>query len=171
MENQKTCPYCSTEMKEEHQGYTCSFCNFYDFDVTTQAGQRSRIKQMKSIITLDHAYQPIINLFEYHTYDILLLLRLVRQERSKTYSLLTTFNKVMKEEPEEAENFKESAEEQGANYDEITRRAWILENILIDRMGYFPERINDEMLLKVREQSLKAQQKVMKISKVQKVAN
>jgi hypothetical protein len=166
-----TCPYCSTEMVNEHQGYSCSFCNFYDFKVSTNNGQRSSIKQMKQIVTLDHVYQPILNLFEYHTYDILLLLRLVRQERSKTYSLLSTFNKVMKEEPEEAESFKESAEEQGTIYDEITRRAWILENILIDRMGYFPERISDEMLLKVREQSLKAQQKLMKISKVQKVAN
>jgi hypothetical protein len=120
---------------------------------------------MKQFISVADAEKSVKELVNYHTYDLLVCLRLAREERTKAYDLLKTFNKAIDQGGAE---FVESAAEQGKIYEYWTKRCWVLENILMDRMGYFPERITDDMLLKMQERCLRAQQKRMTISRERK---
>lgn len=170
-----TCPYCATELdvlKGEYKGNAvCSFCGNIMFGSTpwgnySQDGHRINQRKMKEAIFIKDAEKPLYELVTYHTYDLLVCLRLVRLERSETYDALKTFNKASDQlSSEEMLQFKEVTAETGEQYEYWTRKAWQLENILMDRMGYFPERIDDQMLARVKESSLKAQKKIMKISR------
>ncbi|KRF47287.1 hypothetical protein ASG98_17245 [Bacillus sp. Soil531] len=71
------CSYCGTEGIEE----SCSFC-----------GASLNIQRPK----LKDADKPFNELAGFHTYDLLVLLRLVRKERTKAYDLMLTLKKAAK---------------------------------------------------------------------------
>ncbi|WP_160037235.1 hypothetical protein [Paenibacillus sp. An7] len=48
--------------------------------------------------------------------------------------------------------FKSGQDEGAKNYRYWTRKAWIIENILRDRAGYYPIKITDNMLNSIIEQ-------------------
>lgn len=158
-----TCPYCATEIFNN----SCCFCCYEG--QPQQNGKRNVQKTMKSIVFIDHAIKGVSELIQYHTYDLLVCLRLIRAERSQVFDTLRGVNKMFDAITEnEALHFKEVQDDAGSMYEYWTRKAWVIENILMDRMGYFPDRIDDKMLIRVKESSLKAQAKVMRISKERK---
>ncbi|MED5052579.1 hypothetical protein P9850_12200 [Anoxybacillus rupiensis] len=168
-----TCPYCASELKAEQENVYCSFCDIVlgpdsEWGMWAEDGTRVPGKKIKGFITADHAEKSVKELVSYHTYDLLVCLRLAREERTKAYDLLKTFNKALDQGGVE---FAEDAAAQGKVYEYWTKRCWVLENILMDRMGYFPERITDDILLKMEAHSLRAQQRKMKISRERKVAS
>lgn len=171
-----TCPYCSSELKVVPNGdyknhASCSFCGNILFGEHSGWGMYSsngkrKSKVMKEMVFIQDAEKPLSELVNYHTHDLLVCLRLVRLERTKAYDLLRTFNKAFDCLPEEdSKQFEDTAQESGGMYEYWTRRMWMLENLLMDRMGYFPKRIDDSMLIRIKEQSLKAQNRVMAISR------
>lgn len=167
-----TCPYCATELAEQNGNAYCDFCDISfgpksEWGMWAKDGIRVPGKQMKEFITAEHAEKSVKELVKYHTYDLLVCLRLAREERTKAYDLLKTFNKAIDQGGVE---FTEDAAAQGKVYEYWTKRCWVLENILMDRMGYFPERITDDMLLKMQERSLRAQQRRMAISRERRKA-
>jgi seryl-tRNA synthetase len=84
-------------------------------------------------------------LMTYHTSDLLKLLRLLREERRAFYTQLSTIKKGASEMPE----YKPLAVDTGNDYENLTRKSWIVENILNDRIGYIPNKITDQLLLTV----------------------
>ena len=74
------CSYCGTEGLEE----SCSFC-----------GATLNIKRpkLKEFLVLEDVEKPFNELACFHTYDLLVLLRLVRKERTKAYDLMLTLKK------------------------------------------------------------------------------
>ena len=83
----------------------------------------------------------------FHTYDLLVLLRLVRKERTKAYDLMLTLKKAGKS-PQIDKAMINYSEEQYGLY---TKRMKVIEGILIDRMGYKPQRVDDKLLAKLAE--------------------
>lgn len=180
----KTCPYCATDLTEElmlvkgseyHNHTSCPHCqislgpnsNWGNF--TTNGNRIPGAKKIKMLITIEDVQQPLHILNDFHTHDLLLSLRLARLERSKTYDLLKTFNNASDNmSEEEFKTFEEATNQTGGEYDYWTRRCWMLENLLMDRMGYFPQRISNEMLFNIKERSLQAQKKPMVISRVRR---
>ncbi|MGD6969361.1 hypothetical protein ACQCVP_23540 [Rossellomorea vietnamensis] len=125
------CSYCQTEnesLREE-----CEFCG---------APLRKLRPQLKDFIHLDQCELPFSELILFHTYDLLILVRLVREERTNCYNLMRTVQKGAKtiEVDSETLAFAES------EYRRYTGRLRVLEGILIDRMGYKPKRIDDKLL-------------------------
>jgi hypothetical protein len=165
-----TCSYCGTELHATGISVVCSFCKARYSDIKNASidFQRSTKHSIKGYVTSEDVERPVEELEEYHTLDLLLSLRFARAERSQAYYLVRLYNKALDEMPEDAENINIVAEQAIEMYTNWTRRAWIIENILTDRMGYFPERISDEMLEKVKVNSEKAFSKPMKISKERK---
>lgn len=91
---------------------------------------------------MDQCELPFCDLVVFHTYDLLILLRLVREERTKTYHLMRTLQKG-------AELIEISSDEltfAESEYRRYTARMKVIEGILIDRMGYKPKRIDDKLL-------------------------
>jgi len=77
------CSYCGTEGIEEN----CSFCG------ASLTIQRPRLKEF---VILEDVKKPFNELACFHTYDLLVLLRLVRKERTKAYDLMLTLRKASK---------------------------------------------------------------------------
>jgi len=128
------CSYCGTEGLED----SCSFC-----------GADLNIKRptLKEFVVLEDVEKPFNELSCFHTYDLLVLLRLVRKERTKAYDLMLTLKKAGKS-PQIDQAMVNYSEEQYGLY---TKRMKIIEGILIDRMGYKPQRIDDKLLAKLAE--------------------
>lgn len=127
------CCYCGTE----NQGVeSCSFC---------EAPLDPSRPKRKNFMYLEQCEQPFSQLKLFHTYDLLLLLRLVRKERSEAFNQMRLIKKGAQEAHMDQETIS-FAEEQYLYY---TKRAKVLEGILVDRMGYKPKTINDKLLLSI----------------------
>jgi hypothetical protein len=74
------CSYCGTERIEEK----CSFCG---------ASLNIKRPKLKEFVVLEDAEKSFNELRTFHTYDLLVLLRLVRKERTKAYDLMITLKR------------------------------------------------------------------------------
>lgn len=128
--NSIICTYCQTEQEQKK---ICSFCG---------ADLNKTRPKMKQTLSEDESYQPQPILETYHTLDLMILLRFLRDERSTNYKLMQTVRKA----PEGAEIPKDTIAFAEQQYRENTARAKVIEGILIDRLGYKPKRIDDKLL-------------------------
>ena len=129
------CSYCDSENGEHAE--TCGFCD---------APLKQQRPQLKDFLFLEQTELPFGELSLFHTYDLLILLRLVREERSKCYNLMRTVQKA----PEEALIDSGTLSFAESEYRRYTARMKVIEGILIDRMGYKPKRVDDKLLVSLR---------------------
>ncbi|MHA7584731.1 hypothetical protein ACX12E_30795 [Paenibacillus vandeheii] len=115
------------------------------------------------MVLLSGAERPTQELMEKDSYYLTVLLRLVRNERKRTYNLLRVVNKGAALQPGES-SFKSGQDEGARNYRYWTRKAWIIENILRDRAGHYPAKITDNMLNGIIEQVQQSNEKPMTFS-------
>lgn len=157
-----TCSYCASELIMENNHAYCSFCDITlgpssEFGMYSEDGKRIEATKSASLITSDHAKLPVAELCKLNAFDLLLCLKEARRERGFSYNLLRTFNSL--------DEGNEFAEETGREYEYWTRKCWTIENILINRCGYFPEKINDQLVDKFSEKKDKSLSKQMIIRK------
>lgn len=139
------CKYCQTEQENKK---ICSFC---EADLTQNRPQK------KQTLSQEEAYQSQPTLATYHTYDLLLFLSHLREQRSISYKTMQSVRKA----PDEVkkDNFEELNKYGQELYREATARKNIIEQILIDRMGYYPERIDEKLLVALQQKIDKIKQK------------
>jgi len=125
------CSYCDSENKSIDQA--CSVCG---------ALLHKTRPQLKEYVSLQDSALSFQELECFHTYDLLILLRLVREERSKSYNLMRTVQKA----PQGAEIDKSVIEFGESEYRLYTARMKLIEGLLTDRMGYKPKRVDDKLL-------------------------
>lgn len=128
------CSYCKTQT-QNHE--TCDFCKA---DLTAE---RPKIDPMLDDSKANYS-QP--QLSKLHTYDLLLILRHLRAERTSMYKTMQVVRKAPQEAKKGVNNYEELSESGQELYREVTARKNVVEQILIDRMGYFPKRIDDKLL-------------------------
>ncbi|MED4462064.1 hypothetical protein [Metabacillus fastidiosus] len=129
------CSYCETENQENDKN--CSFCG----------AELKRLRpKVREFVYLELCERPFQELELFHTYDLLVLLRLVRAERTKSYDLMRTVQKA----PEDVEIDKELLGYSESQYRLYTARMKLIEGILIDRMEYKPKRVDDKLLESLR---------------------
>jgi len=131
----RICSYCESENEKDVQ--LCHFC---------QAPLIIERPKLKDFLYLDQCEWPFDQLSFFHTYDLLILLRLVREERSKCYHLMRTVQKA----PEGVEVDSDTLTFAESEYRRYTARMKVIEGILIDRMGYKPKRVDDKLLLSLK---------------------
>lgn len=126
------CSYCKTETQNSD---VCDFCRA---DLNTKRPQLDPDLDESAV----NYTQP--QLRELHTYDLMRLLRHIRDERSKTYRTM----QIVRKAPLEARRGEyEDINEYGQQfYRELTAKKNVIEQILVDRMGYYPERVDDKLL-------------------------
>lgn len=165
----KTCPYCGSEVVAVEIGnlYDCYFCEMEITEVELQADSNRKPIPFREIVSIEEVYQSTVEFFNYHTYELLCLLRLIRKERTGIYNNMNVFYKARLEGSKE---FEEVEKEQAAEYQLYTRKAWVIENILIDRMGHVPERLTDQYLIKFRNDCMR-KMKPMQIRQERKNVN
>lgn len=132
------CSYCKTKIIEYVD--KCTFCN---------APLKLKRPTQKDLLAVDHAERPFQELIEYHTYDLLVLLRLVRAERSTAYDTMISIRRLLQKASESSQtplDDEELVRQAEIDYRSYTARMNVLEGILIDRMGYKPKRIDNKLL-------------------------
>lgn len=129
------CSYCGSENSKNAEN--CGFCD---------APLKKQRAKIRDFLVLDHAELPFGELSNFHTYDLLVLLRLVREERTKCYNLMRTIQKAPKDVLIDSDTLAFAEQE----YRRYTARMRVIEGILIDRMGYKPKRVDDKLLEALR---------------------
>lgn len=126
------CTYCNLETINTQK---CDFCKA-DLSIS-----RPTINGQLDFVHADLS-QPALK--ELHTYDLLLILNQLRTERTSTYKTMQLVRKA----PDEVknENYDDMKEQGIEQYREITARKNIIEQILVDRMGYYPLRVDRKLL-------------------------
>lgn len=125
------CSYCGSNNSEYAEN--CGFCD---------APLKRQRPHLKEYLYLEQAELSFGELSLFHTYDLLVLLRLVREERTKCYHLMRTVQKAPKEVVVDSDTLTFAENE----YKRYTARMKVIEGILIDRMGYKPKRVDDKLL-------------------------
>lgn len=136
------CSYCQT--KNSQYADECDFC---------QAPLKKPRPQLRDLVYLEQCELPFKELILFHTYDLLILLRLVREERTMTYKLMRSVQKA----PEGIVVDSDTLDFAEQEYRRYTARMRVLEGILIDRMGYKPERVDDKLLERLQAKLTKSE--------------
>lgn len=141
-----TCPYCGSELtfKIQEKKYYCDFCAM-NVDQVQQNYERIhiRVRDFALEVYLDKSTPELMR---YSTFELLNLLKYARSERTNTYRLLNTFYKGRIQE--KTNDYKEFEEYSGKEYEKITRKMFVLENLIRERLGYVPARITSSYLEK-----------------------
>ena len=130
------CSYCGQENSQYAE--TCSFC---------EAPLKAKRPKLDGFMYLDLCERPFQILASFHTYDLLVLLRLVREKRTSCYHLMRTVQKA----PDGVIILDEVKSFGEREYRLYTARMKVIEGILIDRMGYKPKRVDDKLLISLKE--------------------
>ncbi|WP_158524012.1 hypothetical protein [Paenibacillus bovis] len=138
----------------------CSFCemDLWEEDIT-EDGQRRELVVQKAVLLID-AKRPTPYLMEQSAFSLIKLLKLVRAERKRLYEMSRLFRKGN----EAGGGFTEQQQVVNEDYELFCRKAWVIENILRDKMSAFPARITDDYLEKMLEQMDKQSRDTMTFS-------
>lgn len=121
-------------------------------DQVTESGERN-LNYFREFALLDWINRSTPELMAMHTVELLLLLREVRKARSENFGTLHFFNRIDGQVTNEGmENAKSL---QGREYEYLTKKTWVIENIIRDRIGYIPERMSQSFLVKQIDQAKK----------------
>lgn len=152
-----TCSFCGSTLEVKDTSYYCCFC---DLELVSDQIQKNGLRRQVSLeqaASLGEANQSTKELIQKDSYYLTCLLRLVRQERTRIYNYLRIFNRANKQQAD----FVDQAQDMGERYEYWTRKMWVIENILRDRAGCFPERITDNYLRDMAENIEKSNCKPM----------
>ena len=156
-----TCPYCGSELIQQDEKYYCDFCV-----MVLGPHQVQRNYQRISVRIRDFALEVYLDkttpeLMRFSTFELLSLLKFARTERTNMYRYMNTFYKARKQN--QTEEFRESEKYTGKEYEKITRKMFVLENLIRQRLGYVPSRITDTYLSRYIEEIKKDKHKPMVI--------
>lgn len=134
------CPYCGTniEMDIEMDVAGIYYCDYCVMNVSIENNQY----QIRDFITEEDYKKTTPEIMTYHTFDLLKMLKLLREERRFYFKYLATFKKAGNETNE----FKDMEKQTGDTYEYVTRKTRVVEKILKDRMGYAPDKVTDKLL-------------------------
>ncbi|PEM69364.1 hypothetical protein [Bacillus pseudomycoides] len=155
----KHCAYCGEKIIVNEyvlpDSLVCSYCGGNLIDERTGAlkvndgEKRFDFNEFRFNISVEDAKQSVEILKSYNVFQLYVLLKDVREAKREAYMGLDIFKKVIRVDgitPEQRKEFKELINPQREEYVFWNRRQCILENILIEKQGYFPETITEDSL-------------------------
>ena len=169
-----TCSYCASELTLQENDHTfCGFCNIElgatsEFGMYSIDGVRIEKTQRLEFVTSETARLSIHELNDLHPLDLILCLREARSERGQIYNLMRMFNKAdetVTSNNEELKQYQDMADETGGEYEFWTRKCWMIENLLTQRIGYFPDKVNEMAVAALESKNQRSLEKIMNISR------
>ncbi|MED3561479.1 hypothetical protein [Bacillus xiapuensis] len=144
--NNSTCSYCGSSLASDLftkiDKIYCGFCEM--FVTPSKDGERVENHVKQQITGYDQVRMTTPELLEMNTKSLLELLRFMREERRSYFNHMRILKRAASDDPGQfGEGEKMSSEE----YEMITRKCFVVENILRDRMGYIPKKITDHLLM------------------------
>jgi|SRR5699024_7979564 len=139
----KTCGFCATELQDKY----CSFCDMelLEQHIMTNGKRMNQAEQFTHLPDPQEIYSTTTELMEKETIELLCLLKEARKIRADMYQL-----RLLRHQAEEENGMNEDVrnieEQTYSEYENATRKVWVLENIIKKRLGYFPKRLTQNFL-------------------------
>lgn len=140
----KTCAYCGSLVQLiDHTEYDCSFCRMKltDEDVLENGKRKNHLPASQPSLSDLNKSTPELMCFS--TVELLFLLKFARKERADIYKQRYIFIRAMKEG---ADEFTEAEEYTFREYEKTTRKCFVLENLIRERLGYYPAKLTDSYI-------------------------
>lgn len=167
----RTCRYCASplatigENDPQRDGrYRCDFCGLeFDRSETMVNGERRR-RLLRPIVSIEDANRPTAELQHLTTYELYALLGEVRRARGSAYDLHRLAHETRIESLTEgvdrptADKLKQIVNDAFSDFIYWKRKAYVLENLLIERTGTYPRRITNSFLDKTWDQIIRTYQ-------------
>jgi hypothetical protein len=169
-----TCKYCGQELKflGEHQDkiyYSCSFCEM-NFELKDTSSDRKRKMSVPEVYdenfytltTRDFIQCDTITLYHYlkdiraYWYSQKTILEGLKKMMNKGTS---QYDSVNLNKPNKVDN--NMLKELKNNYIQLTKKKFVVENIILERTGFLPEKITEDFLSEMIEQGRKASNRPM----------
>lgn len=162
----KTCKYCGTKLNfigeyKDQYHFHCSYCDM-TFNESETCENRKRKKAVPSYYE-ENYYRSTKELLEIDTISLFYLLRECRKDWYNTYSLLSKMMNLEENEIPNQEAIDAAVKPLYSEYISLTKQKFIIENILIERTGFLPEKITEEFLNNLVIQGKSAEVKPMYI--------
>lgn len=152
----KTCCYCGGIIKKYGDRKDMFYCDFCDLilNVTSTCvdGQRRTIQIRTSGLDVNYG-KTTPELMVLSTFELLNLLKYSRTMRAENYDFCQTMKKLVKEAKKSASlnsdehaSLLNEAEKAADLYEFSTKKMFVLENLVCDRLGYIPSRITQRFL-------------------------
>lgn len=143
-----TCKYCGQELiflgQNEENYFHCDFCDLVFNLEETSVDRKRNISVPKFIDDVDY-YLPVSILLKKDTITLFHTLKALRSFWFDIKSLLEKAK--IHYSNNELPSLKDEAHYKlKQNYIELTKRKFVIENILLERIGFLPDKITDEFL-------------------------
>jgi hypothetical protein len=154
----KTCPYCGSDVESFADHFYCAFCDVkLCFSEVQENGKRKNFLP-DSQPSYDDLKRSTPELMTMTTIDLLFLLKFARAERSSIYGQRNTYIKVLKTGETD---FKEGEQYTYKEYEYWTRKCFVLENLIRERIGYIPPKLTESYLQNLAARMIESTKKGM----------
>lgn len=158
-----TCKYCGSNLNfiGEHEEIIYFHCNFCEltFDKQNISENKKRLNIVPEFYDNNY-YQPTSKLLKQNTIS---LFHMLRDCRSDCYNTRNTLKKL--KEIVEHDNIDKKTESTYKRffiqYEELIKKRYVIENILLEKAGFIPDKITTEFLNNLVEQGSNSSQKPM----------
>lgn len=133
------CSYCKTENPDSNK-----ICNFCEVDLTLERPKINPMLDERAANFKKHELEQL------HTYDLLLVLRHLRAERTDYYRIMQAVRKAP-DELKNNESYEDNNQYGQKLYRDLTARQNVVQELLIDRMGYYPQRVDNKLLQALKQ--------------------
>lgn len=166
----ETCKYCAEELQfiGEHENevhFLCSFCNL-TFLLKDTSSNRKRKQSVPDYINPLPIFATTQEFLECDTVNLYYTLKEIRAFWYQIKSLLERTKGKLKDGQiprASKEKPNKMLDELVKEYAVITKKKFVVENILLERTGYLPEKITEDFLNQIIEYGTKASEKPMYI--------
>ncbi|MCM3571265.1 hypothetical protein [Neobacillus mesonae] len=140
----KTCAYCGSPVNSNGgHDYYCSFCMMnLDYGDVQENGKRKNLLPFSqpSLSDLDKSTPELMC---FSTVELLFLLKFARKERTDIYKQRYILIRAMKVG---ADEYTEAEQYTFREYEKATRKCFVLENLIRERIGYYPAKLTDSYI-------------------------
>lgn len=160
----KTCAYCGSQIQDKY----CSFCKMELTDKYILEDGKRLNNAIDFLPERQGIFKNTPELLQLETIELLCLLREARQYRSEVYKLRILTHRGKKQAIEEGKDLESMNQIDNSSYDdyeEATRKVWVIENIIKDRIGYYPKKVTENFLSMYLERIERSQKKRMVMKK------
>lgn len=161
-----TCKYCGTELDYigEYQNEMYFYCPYCD--LSFEKGETCQDRQRKQAVPdfYDKGYyRPTKELLKCNTIVLFHLLRDCRKDWYELYSFLRKLINIKDNEIPNENEVEKAFLPLYHEYIQLTKQKFVIENILLEKVGFIPEKITDSFLSDLIEKGKKASYKPMYI--------
>jgi len=156
----KTCPYCGSKVEPYRDHYLCNFCEMVIDQMDVQERGKRKNYLPDSQPTLNDLQKPTQELMRFSIIELLCLLKLARAERSFIYKQRHTFIQAIKQGEDQ---FADGERYTFKEYEFFTRKCFVLENLVRERIGFIPFKITESYIQSLAEKIEESSKKPMTI--------